>query len=341
MRITSVTAIVASLIALALVGVASASASVGANLRVLNTEGKALAQLRQYTDTVQIKTDPDADCFGTGSGGSGRMATVDGPTALGVVDDAQATQKAIRPVSVTDAFGFGLGICGFGGYKSDSGHFWYLKVNHVESSVGGDQVKLSGGDDVIWYLIRTDSCPPPDFFCQISDLALQAPARARPNSLVPVHVDAYSRNGVKSNAAGAEINGGVETAVTDADGNALVNVGPAGMSQLSAVRGRDIPSQYRSLCIAEDLATCPAHRGMTLAGSDQADQINGTSGPDKVKARGGDDRISVRGGGADTVKCGGGRDVVKADRTDKVAKNCEKVRRPKHKHGQHKGKHKK
>jgi RTX calcium-binding nonapeptide repeat (4 copies) len=338
MRITVSTAIaaLASLIGLAVLGPMSASGSVGVDLRVLNTEGKALAQLRQFTDTVQIRTDPDADCFGSGSGGSGRTVTVDGPTALGVVHDAEATQKAIRPVSVTDAFGFGLGICGFGGYKADTGHFWYLKVNHVEASLGGDQVKVSGGDDVLWYLIRTDACPPPDFFCQISDLELQAPARARPNSMVPVHVDAFSRTGERSSAPGAQINGGSAPVVSDGEGNALVPIGAGGVSQLFATRGRDIPSQYASVCVDEDLGSCPAHRGITIAGSEFADQINGTLGPDKLKARGGDDRISVRGGGPDTVKCGAGRDVVKADRTDNVAKNCEKVRRLKHK-----GKHRK
>jgi hypothetical protein len=330
MRITvSITAL-AALVAFAALP-AGAGASVGVNLRVLNTEGKALAQLRQYTDTAQIKTDPDADCFGTGSGGSGRTATVNGSTALGVVQDAEATQKALRPVSVTDAFGFGLGICGFGGYKADDGHFWYLKVNHVESSVGGDQVKVSGGDDVVWYLIRTDSCPPPDFFCGISDLELQAPARARPNSTISVHVSAFSRTGAESSAEGAEVDGGVAPALTGPDGNAQVRLGSAGVAQLFATRGRDIPSQYGTVCVADDIGTCPAHRGLTIAGSDVADQIAGTPGPDKVKSRGGNDRIAVRGGGPDTVKCGGGVDVVKADRTDKVAKNCEKVRRPKQK----------
>lgn len=338
MRITVSIAALASLIAFAVLGSAGASASVGVNLRVLNTEGKALAQLRQFTDTAQFKTDPDADCFGTGSGGSGKTVTVDGPTALGVVHDAEATQKSIRPVSVTDAFGFGLGICGFGGYKADTGHFWYLKVNHVESSLGGDQVKVAGGDDVVWYLIRTDSCPPPDFFCNISDLQLQAPARARPNSEITVHVDAFSRTGAQSPAEGAEVDGGAAPVVTGADGNAQIRLGPGGLAQLFAVRGRDVPSQYTSICLAEDLSGCPAQRGITIAGTDGPDQITGTLGVDKVKARGGDDRIAVRGGAADTVDCGAGLDVVKADRTDKIATSCEKVRRPKAKHKKGKGK---
>ena len=44
-------------------------------------------------------------------------------------------------------------------------------------------------------------------------------------------------------------------------------------------------------------------------------------------AAAGDDTISARGGGRDTIDCGAGRDTVTADKSDKVAKNCEVVRR--------------
>ena len=46
-----------------------------------------------------------------------------------------------------------------------------------------------------------------------------------------------------------------------------------------------------------------------------------------IKGGGGKDKIKVRGGGRDRVNCGGGKDKVIADRRDKVAKNCEKVKR--------------
>src|SRR5688572_25101366 len=77
-----------------------ALASVGVDVRVLRTDGRALAQLRQFTDTVNIKTDPGANCFGSGSGGSGNTVVVNGSTALGVVQDGTVTQKALRPLSV-------------------------------------------------------------------------------------------------------------------------------------------------------------------------------------------------------------------------------------------------
>jgi hypothetical protein len=307
--------------------ISSASASVGVDLRVVNTEGRALAQLRQYTDTTQIRTDPAADCFGPGSGGSGAAVAVNGPTALGVVDDAAATQDLIRPVSVTDHFGFGLGICGFGGFRSDSGRFWYLKVDHKESSVGGDQVPVFGGTDVIWYLIQTSSCPPPDYFCVVSDLQLNAPPRATPGSQITVHADAYSRTGVKTPAQGVLVSGaGVAPALTDSAGNASVQVGSPGTHYLFGSRGADIPSQLVSLCVAERLKACPAHRGMTIAGSDLGDRINGSDGTDKIIARGGDDDINARGGGRDSVGCGPGVDKVKVDRRDKAARSCEQIR---------------
>ncbi len=307
---------------------APATASVGAELRVLNTQGRSLAQLRQFTDTARIRTDPNADCFGFGSGGSGDTTTIQGPSALGLVHDAQATQRALRPVEVTDAFGFGLGVCGFGGFRAEDTRFWYLKVNHVESTVGGDQVQLRGGDDVVWYLINTAACPPPDYFCLVSDLLLKAPARARPNSVVSVAVSAFSRTGARSPAVGATVSGGAAPATVGPDGRASVQLGGGRKARLFAFRGSDIPSQYATLCVSARLGRCPARRGRTIAGSGNGDSIRGTPGPDKVRSRGGNDSVNVRGGGRDKVGCGAGKkDRVKADRRDRVARSCERVRR--------------
>jgi hypothetical protein len=306
---------------------AHASGSVGADLRVVNTQGRSLAQLRQFTDTARIRADPNADCFGFGSGGSGSTTTLQGPSALGLVNDAQATQRALRPVEVTDAFGFGLGVCGFGGFRAEDTRFWYLKVDHVESAVGGDQVQLKGGEDVVWYLINTAACPAPDYFCLVSDLVLKAPARARANSLVSVTVSAFSRTGVESPAVGATVAGGEAPAVVGADGRAAVQVGDDGTVRLFAYRGADIPSQSAALCVSARLVGCPARRGRTIAGSDNGDLIGGTPGPDKVRSRGGDDSVNVRGGDRDKVGCGAGTDKVRADRRDRVGRSCERVRR--------------
>src|SRR5919204_4305571 len=134
---------VAPLIFLALLTVPSgASAAVQADLRVLATDGRVLADQRQYTDNVTVRTDPGADCFGPGTGGSGNGVAVRGATALGIVSDAARNDRLLRPVSISDAFSFGLGICGFGNATASGNASWYLKVNHVGSQVGGDQARL-------------------------------------------------------------------------------------------------------------------------------------------------------------------------------------------------------
>jgi hypothetical protein len=56
------------------------------------------------------------------------------------------------------------------------------------------------------------------------------------------------------------------------------------------------------------------------------DVIRGGKGRDRIWAGAGDDRIHVAGGGRDRVDCGKGRDVVIADRRDRIAANCERVR---------------
>jgi len=71
--------------ALAFVAVVASAAHAetrGVDIRVLNTAGKSLASFRQYTGTVQLKTDPQATCFGQGTGGSGDRVRIDGSTAL-------------------------------------------------------------------------------------------------------------------------------------------------------------------------------------------------------------------------------------------------------------------
>ena len=67
MRITVSIAALASLIALAAFGPASAGASVGADLRVVGPSGQ-LDDLTQYSDTTTMPTSPQAECFGAGSG---------------------------------------------------------------------------------------------------------------------------------------------------------------------------------------------------------------------------------------------------------------------------------
>ena len=117
------------------------TAAVPVDLRVVDTDGFTMAQQTQFTDTVTVKTSPDADCFGP-PGGSGAEKTLSGPTALGAVWDASQADADLRPIWLTDQFGFGLGLCAIGGKVPPSSGFWYLKVNHVGAQVGGDQLVL-------------------------------------------------------------------------------------------------------------------------------------------------------------------------------------------------------
>jgi len=57
------------------------------------------------------------------------------------------------------------------------------------------------------------------------------------------------------------------------------------------------------------------------------DRIDGNSGRDRVAGNSGNDRIRARDGSRDRIDCGPGRDRVLADRADRVARNCERVRR--------------
>jgi len=76
----------------------------------------------------------------------------------------------------------------------------------------------------------------------------------------------------------------------------------------------------------DDLITGDRGRDRILGGSGN-DRIFGNFDPDRIDAGTGDDRISVISGGADTVACGRGNDVVFADPRDKIASDCESVRR--------------
>jgi uncharacterized repeat protein (TIGR01451 family) len=64
-----------------------------------------------------------------------------------------------------------------------------------------------------------------------------------------------------------------------------------------------------------------------LFGGDGRDVLIG--GPERDYMEGGDgnDRILAADGRPDTIDCGPGRDLVIADRVDRVARNCERVRR--------------
>ncbi len=241
---------VACAIALLLAIPCVAGAKVTAHLRVETTGGKVLADLAQRTHPAALKTDPGADCFGP-PGGSGHRVGVPDNTALGLLADALPDAPALRPLSITDQFSFGLGICGIGGNVASGDGFWYLKRNHVGAQVGGDQLKVHDGDDVLWYLAPR--------FPVGDELALRAPARARPGEPVQVKVVSYTDKGKRRRAKGVEVGHGADP--TNAAGITAVTFPAAGTRKLQARRGGDIPSNVAAVCVKADPAKCPARGG--------------------------------------------------------------------------------
>lgn len=227
----------------------TALAAVKADVRVVTANGKTLTERTVRTGGVDVKTDPEADCFGEGTGGSGEKVRVPGPTALGIVVDAAAFDRDLRPISVTDAFDFGLGVCGFGGYDAPKTGFWYLKRNHVAAEVGGDQLKLKDGDEVLWYLDRDFSDDPP------GELRLKAPARAMPGEPVEVKVLVYSPKGKKAPAQGARVQGA--SGPTDRNGETTVSFDSEERdAALQAERRGDIPSNTAHVCVSAVPSQC-------------------------------------------------------------------------------------
>lgn len=220
---------------------AIAVAKVPAELRVV-AGGKSIAEASLKTGTTSVPTSRKATCFGKGTAGSGRAATIKGATALGLLGQAAKSTKALKPLLLTDAFDFGLGICGVGGFKATSKLSWYLKVNHKNPELGGDAVKLKAGDEVLWAL---EPYPYPN------ELSLVAPGEASPGVPFDVRVFSYSDKGKRKPAVGVTVTDALTP--TDAEGRTTVTL--TGAATLVATHGKDIPSNQAAVCVS---GACPA-----------------------------------------------------------------------------------
>jgi hypothetical protein len=224
----------ALLLSVALTATAVAK-GVPAQLRVVGKGGKVLTEEDLKTGTTTIKTSPKANCFGAGTGGSGRSVTVKGATAMGLLAQASKSTASLRPLLITDAFDFGLGICGVGTSKVSGKASWYLKVNHKAATVGGDAVKLHAGDEVLWDLAPSYPYP--------NELALEAPERVESGAPFEVRVVSYDEKGKRKPVAGAKI-AGAAGVVTGSDGRATVTLAATTprYAPLGATHGTDIPA---------------------------------------------------------------------------------------------------
>jgi len=212
-----------------------------ADLRVVGSGGKVLAEDSFGAATTSIKASPQATCFGKGTGGSGDTVTLKGPTALGMLIQAARFTPSLKPMRITDAFDFGLGICGVGGSTATKTLSWYLKVNHKNPNLGGEAVKVKAGDEVLWALAG---------FPYPKELALSAPDEVMAGQAFQVRVFSYDDKGKKKPAAGVAVTGA--TSPTGADGKTTVEL--TGPKQLIARHGKDIPSNREAVCVG---GKCP------------------------------------------------------------------------------------
>jgi hypothetical protein len=212
-----------------------------ADLRVVGANGKVLAEDSFGAFTASIKASPQATCFGKGTGGSGDTVTINGPTALGMLIQAARFTQPLKPLLITDAFDFGLGICGVGGSTATKTLSWYLKVNHKNPNLGGESVKVKAGDEVLWALAA---------FPYPKELALSAPDEAMAGEPFQVRVFSYDDKGKKKPAAGVTVTGA--EAPTGADGATTVEL--SGPKRLTARHGKDIPSNSEAVCVG---GKCP------------------------------------------------------------------------------------
>lgn len=212
-----------------------------AQLRVVAGQ-KVLADTAMRTGTTAVPTSRAATCFGKKDRGSGKPARVAGATPLGLLAQAARTHKALRPLLITDAFSFGLGLCAIGGLEPKGEGFWQLRVNHRASQVGGDAVKLKRGDQVLWYL--TEGFPSPE------ELWLKAPRNVAAGKPFRVRAFAYDEKGKRKPAAGVKVSGAKGR--TNAKGLAAVTLRrPA---RLIARHGKYIPSNRAAVCVG---GKCP------------------------------------------------------------------------------------
>jgi hypothetical protein len=314
-RSRALAAVLAVCALLALPGLASAGPPVISKLRV-EARGQALERGTFYVNNTARLNTTTGQC---GPDRPGDTRTIAGPSAIGLVEYAKATNALLRPYDVSDTFDFGLIVCRIGDAGAfNSSQAWLYRVNHKEAQVGGDQYRLARGDQVLWYFA--------DFATGANtgkELGLRAPARVQPGAPFTVTAFEYDAEGVRSRAAGVTISGG-SGAVTGPDGTARVSFGREGTKRLRAARGNDIASAPTAVCVNRSLSRCPEQRTEFIVGTGSPESIVGTGAPDAVYARAGNDQIDVRNGGADGVVCGPGNDNVLAGSTDRLARDCER-----------------
>jgi hypothetical protein len=231
-------------ISLSLAFAAGASAKgFQAELRVVGSGSKVLVEKPVATATTTVKSSPQAECFGKGSGGSGDPVTIKGNTAMGLLAHASKLVASLRPLLISDSFDFGLALCGIGkSVAKGSSSSWYLKVNHKSLPVSGDAAVIKPGDEVLWALAKTEA---PDYKYP-DELVLTGPnGTTKAGVPFPVRVLSYDEKGKSKPQAGVKVTGA--SGPTGADGRTMVTLTKP--AKLIATAAGEIPSAREPVCV--------------------------------------------------------------------------------------------
>ena len=289
-----------ALLLLALLPAAAGAKTVRAELRVLTPDRVLDPGTSYIVGPETVRTDPPPTAISAAPAAAAPSFEFPKPNAVSLLAAAAGADPAVRPLSVSDEFGFGLAMCAVGGVDDQPGTFWYVKRNHTELTVGVDQEPISNGDQLLVYL-APDNFPAPN----PAELELRAPARAKPGEPFSVSVTSHScvtdpnppfaTSCEAVPAPGATISGANGTLTTADDGTAQLVAQAAGDLRLTAVRGTDIRSQTLRVCVDPQPSGCPSKRGKKILGRDADDRIKGTGGADTIRGPRRRDRVLARG----------------------------------------------
>jgi hypothetical protein len=229
----------ALLLAVVIAPAAGAAGKVPVTVRAVTWKGEILLDREVRTGTTSVPTSSKATCFGGSPTDSKR--TIPGATALGALQDAAMLRKPRRPLLLTNAFDFGLGVCGVGDKVATGEQWWELSVNHKPSSLGGEGTRLKAGDTVLWFLSETFNRTSPD------ELRLSAPDKVAAGKPFAVKVVSMNDQGRARPVRGAKLSV-PGAAPTDSRGVTRVTLGSK--TRLVARSGDLIPSNREVVRVA-------------------------------------------------------------------------------------------
>jgi hypothetical protein len=179
-------------------GQSQAASGVQVHVRAVTFSGQILIDRKVRTRTTTVPTSAGASCLG-GTPTDG-LKKIEGPTALGALHTAARLSEPRQPLLISNAFDFGLGLCGVGRAAAAGEQWWELTHNHKPSMLGGEGTKLKAGDKVLWFLSKTYNLPSPD------ELKLVAPESTKKDRWTKVRVFAYNDVGKRRPVTGATLN---------------------------------------------------------------------------------------------------------------------------------------